>query len=134
MQFAGDIIAKAQDWPGAQELAERLRKTIPPELLAGEKDENGQPIQAQPQIPPQLQQMIQEGQQTIQQLTQENQSMKADKQTEMTKLQIDMYNAETQRMKVQNETNDRKMNTMVKANQDKNAQDARQRLSDSAGE
>lgn len=134
MQYAGDIVAKAQDWPGAQELAERLRKTIPPELLAGEKDENGQPTPAQPSIPPQLQQMIQEGQQTIQQLSKENESMKADKSVEMSKLEIDMFNAQTQRMKVQNETNDRKMNTMVKASQDKATQDAKQRLSDSAGE
>jgi hypothetical protein len=29
MQVAGDIVVKAQDWPGSEELAERLRKTIP---------------------------------------------------------------------------------------------------------
>jgi len=29
MTVAGDLVAKAQDWPGAEELAERLKKTIP---------------------------------------------------------------------------------------------------------
>lgn len=105
MQFAGDIVAKAQDWPGAQELGERLRKTIPPELLAGEKDEDGQPIQAQPQIPPELQQQMAEGQQLIQEQGMELQSLKADKSIEAQKLAIDMMNAETQRMKVLGELN-----------------------------
>lgn len=31
--IAGDLIAKAMDWPGAEEIAERLKKTIPPEIL-----------------------------------------------------------------------------------------------------
>jgi hypothetical protein len=42
MQIAGDIVVKAQDWPGAEELAERLQKTIPPQLLSDkEKAEMG---------------------------------------------------------------------------------------------
>lgn len=133
MQFAGDIIAKAQDWPGAQELSERLRKTIPPELLAGEKDENGQPIQAGPQIPPELQQQIQEGQQQLGQLSQENADLKANREIDLQKLKIDAYNARTQRLKIENETNDRKMNAMVKVNHDKSAQDAKSRLADLGG-
>lgn len=34
MQVAGDLIVKAQDWPGATEIADRLHKTIPPQLLS----------------------------------------------------------------------------------------------------
>jgi hypothetical protein len=34
MQIAGDLVVKAQDWPGSEELAERLRKTIPQQLLS----------------------------------------------------------------------------------------------------
>lgn len=105
IQVAGDIIAKAQDWPGAQELGDRLRKTIPPELLAGERDENGQPIQAEPQIPPEIQQMIMEGQQAIQEQGQKIQQLEADKTVEAAKLELERYNAETNRLKVLGELN-----------------------------
>lgn len=36
-----DLIAKNMDWPGADEIAERLRKLIPPELLGDEGDDDG---------------------------------------------------------------------------------------------
>lgn len=76
----GDILAKNLDWPGADEIAERL-KAINPAL----KQQQG--------LPPEVQQMIQEGQQAIQELTQKVQALEADK-------SIDQFNAETQRMKV----------------------------------
>jgi len=47
-----DLVAKNMDWPGADEIAERLRKTIPPELT--EETEDGQP--QQPPGPPPEQQ------------------------------------------------------------------------------
>jgi len=37
LQVAGDLVAKNLDWPGADELAERLRKLIPPGII--EEDE-----------------------------------------------------------------------------------------------
>jgi hypothetical protein len=66
MQVAGDLVAKAQDWPGAQELAERLKKTIPPQLL-GDDEQGGAP--PGPQIDPK---MIQQAMQKMQELEQEN--------------------------------------------------------------
>ena len=33
-QVIGDLLVKNMDWPGAQEMAERIKRTIPPELLA----------------------------------------------------------------------------------------------------
>jgi hypothetical protein len=75
----GDLLAMNLDWPGADEIAERLKK-INPAL----KDQG---------IPPEVQQMIQQGQQAIQQLSQEVQALKADK-------SIDQFNAETKRMDV----------------------------------
>lgn len=61
MQKAGDLIVNQMDFPMAQELAERLKKTLPPEL---QEDVNGadvpEPIKAK---------MMQDGQ-TIEQLTQ----------------------------------------------------------------
>lgn len=56
MQTAGDLLVRSQDWPGAEQLAERLKKTLPPELA--EDGEGGEP-----QIPPQLQAQMQQMQQ-----------------------------------------------------------------------
>lgn len=75
----GDILAKNLDWPGADEIADRLKAINPALQNKG--------------LPPEVQQMIQEGQQAIQQLTQKVQALEADK-------SIDQFNAETQRMKV----------------------------------
>lgn len=99
MQVAGDLVAKAQDWPGADELAERLKKTIPPQFL-DEVDEHGQPVEKGNQIPPELQQAMAEGQQQIAELSEENKTLKADYDIKLEKLKIDAFNAETQRMKV----------------------------------
>ncbi len=133
ISVAGDLIAKAQDWPGSQELAERLRKTIPPQLLAGEKDEDGNTIEAQPQIPPELQQMIMEGHQQIQELTQENNDLKTQKLVDFAKVMIDKYNAETQRMKVETQSDDRHMALAVKSANLPAGNDARERLGDLNG-
>lgn len=89
MSVAGDLVAKAQDWPGAEKLAERLKKTIPPQFLE-EGEEGGVGI-----TPEQLQEM----QQKLQELDAENKSLKADKTIDFKKLEIDSYNAETQRIR-----------------------------------
>lgn len=89
MSVAGDLVAKAQDWPGAEKLAERLKKTIPPQFLE-EGEEGGVGI-----TPEQLQEM----QQKLQELDAENKALKADKTIDFKKLEIDSYNAETQRIR-----------------------------------
>jgi hypothetical protein len=86
LSVAGDLVAKAQDWPGADKLAERLQKTIPQQFLDPEE-------QSQPD--PHIQQMTME----MQALQQENQQLKTDKDIEYKKLVIDTYNAETQRIR-----------------------------------
>lgn len=95
MQLAGDLLVKNLDWPGADEVADRLKKSLPPNL-----QENGG-------IPPQVQQMIEQGQKLIQQLQNENQLMKlqlANKSAEVQLKQGDLavkgYDAETRRMDV----------------------------------
>jgi hypothetical protein len=86
-QAAGDKIVRAMDWPGADEIADRLEKTIPPQLLENKDEEqNKQPL------PPQVQQALQQAAQEIQQLQQalqEAQSPIAVKQAEgQNKLEI----------------------------------------------
>lgn len=134
IQVAGDIIAKAQDWPGAQELSERLRKTIPPQLLEGEKGPDGKPIPpAPPAIPPEVQQAIAEGQAKIGELTQENQQLKNQSLLDMKKLEIDEYNAQTQRLKVTTQTADRQMNLAFKAQESDSGHAAHENLRDMNG-
>lgn len=86
LSVAGDLVAKAQDWPGAEKLAERLQKTIPQQFLDPEE-------QTQPD--PQIQQLTME----LQALQQENQQLKTEKDIEYKKLVVDVYNAETQRIR-----------------------------------
>lgn len=48
----GDLVAKNMDWPGAQEIGDRLKRLIPPQIL-GE-----QPAQQQQQPPPDPKEML----------------------------------------------------------------------------
>lgn len=61
MGIAGDILVGAMDWAGADELAERIKKTIPPNLLEDDK---------KIPIPPQAQAQMQQMNTMIQSLTQ----------------------------------------------------------------
>ncbi len=96
MGIAGDIIVKAMDWPGAEELAKRIEKSLPPQL----KDDK----QGQPQLPPQVQQQMEQHEKLIQALDKTVEQMSEElesKEIERRKLDIDAYNAETQRLKVE---------------------------------
>jgi len=72
MQIAGDILLKNMDWDGAAEAAERFKKTLPPELKPQEfitlPDGNRVPKDQVP-VPPQVQQMIAQGQKMISDLS-----------------------------------------------------------------
>lgn len=78
-----DKIAASQDWDGADEIAERAKSMMP---------QTGQP-----QLPPEVQQGLAQGQQAMQEL----EAVKADKSLEAAKLEIERYKAETDRMKVE---------------------------------
>ncbi|CAB4152263.1 Phage P22-like portal protein [uncultured Caudovirales phage] len=62
-QVAGDLMVGSMDWPGASDIAERLRKTLPPGLVE-DKDK------PQEQIPPEVKQQMDQMGQLIDQLTQ----------------------------------------------------------------
>lgn len=87
-----DLIAKNLDWPGAQEISERFKAMLPPQITG----ENPQ-IQ---QLQQQLQQMQQQAQQAVSQLQTQIQQMEQDKTIEIKKLEIDAYKAETDREEV----------------------------------
>lgn len=104
MEVAGDLVAKAQDWPGAEELAERLRKTIPPQLLSEkerqEMGEQGPDMQQIMQQQAMVQEEMQKAQERLAQLEQENLTLKVKHNIESEKLKIDEFKAETERLKV----------------------------------
>lgn len=74
--FIADIMAKNFDWPGADEIAKRFEAMNPAN-------------QQQGQIPPDVQEQIQQGQERLQQLEQENQQLKAGTEADMVKIQKD---------------------------------------------
>lgn len=90
MSVAGDLVAKAQDWPGADKLAERLKKTIPQHLLGDDEEGGGVGI-----TPEQLQELQQE----LQKATIENQELKLESKNKEVEQFIAAYNAETQRIR-----------------------------------
>ncbi len=91
MEVASDLVVKAQDWPGADKLSERLKKTIPPQFLDEEGQTQGPPIDPA---------MIQQIQMEMQALVKENEMLKTDKSMEARKLDIEAFNAETKRLDV----------------------------------
>jgi hypothetical protein len=61
MQIAGDLIVKAMDWPGAQELADRMKLALPPEIQKAEMEKK------QKNASPEMMQMMQQFEMVIQQ-------------------------------------------------------------------
>jgi hypothetical protein len=91
---AGDLFVKNMDWPGAQELADRLAKTIDPKLLEnGDKDPAlqaaEQQMQAMGQEMEQMYGMMQQFQKSVEVQDLERKNFEAD---------IKAYQAETQRI------------------------------------
>lgn len=58
MQVAGDLIMRAADFPMADEMAERLKKTLPPGMADDDKD-------GKPEIPPEVQAQLKESEQHV---------------------------------------------------------------------
>jgi len=96
MQLAGDLMVKNLDWPGADVLADRLKRTVPPEIL-GEENEA---------LPPQVEQVMNQASNTIEQLQQQVgmlQQALLDKQREQAidqqEADVKAFDAETKRIK-----------------------------------
>jgi hypothetical protein len=83
----GDLLVKALDWPQAEEIAERLKAMLPPQVAGG--------------LPPQIEQMMQQGQQLIQRLQAEVEQLKQKTGIDQRKLEIEAYKAETDRMQAE---------------------------------
>jgi hypothetical protein len=91
---AGDLFVKNMDWPGAQEMAKRLQKTIDPKLLSDTDEDPAlqaaqQQIQAMGQEMEQMHQMLQNFSKSIEMQEQERKDYEA---------QIKAFDAETKRI------------------------------------
>ena len=61
MQVAGDLLVKNMDWHNADKIAERIKRSIPPQIIGPDED--------QPPIPPEVQDAMQQKDMQIQELT-----------------------------------------------------------------
>jgi len=91
---AGDLFVKNMDWPGAQELSERLAKTIDPKLLSADDEDPAlqaaqQQIQAMGQEMEGMHQMLQNVGKSIEMQDLERKDFEA---------QIKLFDAETKRL------------------------------------
>jgi len=78
----GDKLMEMLDFPGAQEIAKRMQKMLPPQLQDGQD--------GRPGLPPEIQQQIAQGTQVIGQLQQENQQLKMQAQSDQADTQVKM--------------------------------------------
>jgi len=82
MQIMGDLAFKYMDVPGAEAISERIKKTIPPEIL---EDEDGEEVDPQVQ---QMQQMVEQAQQEMTQMQEEYAQMEQQLKDKQGELQI----------------------------------------------
>jgi hypothetical protein len=115
MNVIGDLMVKNMDWPGAEEIAKRLHMILPPPILQAEQQEK------QNQMPPEMQQamqqfdmamqqkdqMLQQASAQIQQLIGEMEKLKqghdikaAEVQIKAKEAEISQFEADTDRLKV----------------------------------
>jgi hypothetical protein len=80
MPMMRDIFVKNMDWPGAQQLAERLKKSIPPQLLS-DAERRALQDEPQPQQAPDPQVLLQQ------------QRLQLDAQNQQAKLQLEQQKA-----------------------------------------
>jgi len=70
MAFVMDLLVRNMDWPGAAEIADRLKKMLPPQLQEQEQQGEGAPPPIPPQVQAQIQQTMQQNALLVQQLEQ----------------------------------------------------------------
>ena len=130
MGIIGDLMVKNMDWPGADEISERLKLTLPPQIQEAERAKKSATM------PPEMQQVMQQFDQTVQQkdqsinaaadeierLRNENESLKAseqsklmDSQTKQKDAETKAFEAETARMLAMSQIQNDQANTEIAA-------------------
>ena len=93
LQVAGDLIVRNMDWQGAEEIADRMKIMLPPQIQQAEKQGEGA-AKIDPQIEQQMNKMADQMQHMSEHIQQLEQS------PELEKLEIERFNAQTKRMEV----------------------------------
>jgi hypothetical protein len=96
MGIIGDLMVKNMDWPGAEEISERLKLTLPPEIQQAEmqKKQKGMPPEMQQivtqfeQAMQQKDQQLQEAEGMLQQMSGELQKLKTESQAKMIEAKV----------------------------------------------
>jgi hypothetical protein len=96
LQVAGDLIVSNMDWPGAQEIAKRMKAMLPPQVLQAEQGEEGGEA-PDPQVVQQMNQMADQ----VEHLSQELQAALKKADGTEDKLDIERFNAQTKRLEVE---------------------------------
>jgi len=95
LQIAGDLIVKNMDWPGAQEISKRMKAMLPPQIQQAEQEG-----EAKPQMDPQIEQQMNQMADQMQHMSEALQQAQANDNEAQQKLEIEIFRAETDRMKV----------------------------------
>lgn len=121
MPIVGDLLFKAMDMPYSEEISERLKKMMPPELQQQDEGEESPEVaqvkQQAKQVIDQLSQQLQAAEQAMQEADQEAQELLAKAENaqgktaidaaklelENKKLEVDAFRAETERLQMQKE-------------------------------
>lgn len=96
----GDLLAKNLDWPGAEEVAERLEKMLPEQLRPQKDGEEPDPGVPQQEVAAIVQQM----QAQMQALATENEQLKAEYDLKAQEIQVKAFDAETKRIQAMKPT------------------------------
>ena len=96
MQIAGDIIIANMDWPGAEEIAQRKKAMLPPQIQAIVQQTEGKK-NIDPEIEMQMNQMADQ----VEHLSQELQGAMAKLESNEDELDIKRFEAQTKRLEVE---------------------------------
>lgn len=103
-QVIGDLMVKSMDWPGADDMAKRLRLTLLPPIqqeIAGEENGNEVPPQVQMAMD-QMSKQIQDLGQALENASKHAEELENSQETELKKLLIQAYDSETKRLQALN--------------------------------
>jgi len=96
-QLFGDVIAKNLDWPGADIIEDRIKRSLPPHITGQGPSPQEQQLQ---QALQQMQAALQQMQAELQKKDMEIASLKAGTQADMAKASVDMEKVGVEKMKV----------------------------------
>lgn len=104
MATAGDLVIRNMDWPGADQIADRIKRSLPPDVVAEDGSDDGLSVEAQQRITAMQQQYEAQLQQADTLITQMRQSLEeaqnANDETAIKRAELDIkrFEAESRRI------------------------------------